>query len=47
MIGWESVTRLVEPLPIAFNEAIVVAVIGLIVNFVSAPLLWGQHCPWS
>jgi len=43
MIAWESVTRLVQPLPIAFDEAIVVAVIGLIVNFVSAAMLWSRH----
>ena len=36
LIGWESVTRLVQPVEIAFTEAILVAVIGLIVNIVSA-----------
>lgn len=43
MIAWESVTRLVEPLPIAFNQAILVAVLGLLVNFVSAAMLWSRH----
>ena len=43
MIAWESVTRLVNPLPIAFNQAILVAVIGLLVNFVSAGMLWSRH----
>ena len=35
----ESVNRLFHPLPIHFNEAIVVACLGLIVNVVSAVLL--------
>ena len=43
MIAWESVTRLVQPLPIAFNQAILVAVLGLVVNFVSAAMLWSRH----
>ncbi|HKP23101.1 MAG TPA: CDF family Co(II)/Ni(II) efflux transporter DmeF [Dongiaceae bacterium] len=43
MIAWESVTRLVTPLPIAFNQAILVAILGLLVNFVSAAMLWSRH----
>ena len=43
MIAWESVTRLVQPLPIAFDQAILVAVLGLLVNFVSAAMLWSRH----
>jgi cation diffusion facilitator family transporter len=43
MIGWESLTRLLQPLPIAFNQAILVAVLGLVVNFVSAAMLWSRH----
>lgn len=39
---WESVARLVAPTPIAFNEAIFVAVIGLVVNGVSVFIL-GEH----
>lgn len=39
MIGIESVSRLVSPVSIRFNEAIVVAVIGLAVNLVSAWIL--------
>src|SRR5882724_10241020 len=35
----ESVNRLLHPLPIHFNEAIVVACVGLVVNVVSALLL--------
>jgi cation diffusion facilitator family transporter len=43
MIGWESVLRLTSPVPIDFNQAIVVAVIGLLVNLASAWLLSGDH----
>ncbi len=39
LIGYESVLRLVAPVAIHFNEAIVVAVFGLIVNLASAWLL--------
>ena len=39
----ESVTRFVEPVPIAFDAAIVVAVIGLIVNGVSVLILDVRH----
>jgi len=42
MIAWESVARLVQPLPIAFDQAILVAVLGLLVNFVSAAMLWSS-----
>jgi cation diffusion facilitator family transporter len=43
-MGFESVTRLVNPSPIRFDEAIPVAVIGLAVNIVSAWLLsTGAH----
>lgn len=38
-IAYESVTRLIAPLPIRFNEAIPIAVIGLIVNIISAVIL--------
>ncbi|SMF68242.1 CDF family Co(II)/Ni(II) efflux transporter DmeF [Allosphingosinicella indica] len=40
-IGIESVERLIDPGRVAFREAIVVAVIGLLVNLVSAWLLAG------
>lgn len=43
LIGWESLHRLVEPVPISFNQAIMVAVIGLIVNLFSAWLLRDDH----
>ncbi len=43
LIGVESIQRLVSPLPIRFNEAIMVAFIGLVVNVISAFLLQGKH----
>ena len=43
MIGWELIVRLARPLPIGFNQAILVAILGLIVNFVSAAMLWSRH----
>ena len=39
----ESVNRLLHPLPIHFNEAILVACLGLAVNVVSALMLKGPH----
>lgn len=39
----ESVQRLIEPNNIHFNEAIIVAVVGLIVNIVSAFILKDDH----
>src|ERR1700723_1715264 len=41
LIGYEAVSRLFAPVPISFNEAIPIAVLGLIVNIVSALLLGG------
>jgi cation diffusion facilitator family transporter len=43
IMGAESIKRLVHPQQIHFNEAIVVAVLGLIVNVVSALLLKEKH----
>ncbi len=43
LIGWESFQRLMEPIPISFNQAIIVAIVGLIVNLLSAWLLWDDH----
>ena len=43
LVGWESVVRLVEPVPISFEQAMMVAVVGLIVNLVSAWLLFNEH----
>ena len=42
-ISIESVSRLLNPLEIQFREAIIVAVLGLIVNLVSAFVLHGGH----
>jgi cation diffusion facilitator family transporter len=42
-IAWESAIRLVDPSPVAFGEAAVIAVIGLGVNIVSALLLGHGH----
>jgi cation diffusion facilitator family transporter len=43
LIGYEALTRFIWPVPISFNEAIPIAVLGLIVNVVSALLLSGGH----
>jgi cation diffusion facilitator family transporter len=43
LIGYEAVSRLLNPVPISFNEAIPIAVLGLAVNVVSAWLLSGGH----
>lgn len=40
-IGAESLQRLLTPSPVAFDQAIAVAVIGLVVNLISALLLAG------
>ena len=43
LIGYEAVSRLLDPVPISFNEAIPIAVLGLVVNVASAWLLSGGH----
>jgi len=43
LIGYESVERLINPVPIAFNQAIPIAVVGLGVNLLSAYLLRDDH----
>jgi cation diffusion facilitator family transporter len=43
LIGYESVVRLLSPVAIRFEEAIVVAVVGLGVNLLSAWLLFDEH----
>jgi cation diffusion facilitator family transporter len=40
-MAYESVLRLLQPLPVAFNEALAVAATGLVVNLLSAWLLAG------
>jgi cation diffusion facilitator family transporter len=41
LIGYEAVSRLISPVAIRFNEAIPIAVLGLIVNVASVLLLSG------
>jgi cation diffusion facilitator family transporter len=43
LMAWESVNRLFNPVDIAFNQAILVAVLGLIVNGASMIMLGGHH----
>jgi cation diffusion facilitator family transporter len=43
LIGYEAFSRLLNPVPISFNEAIPIAGLGLVVNIVSAWLLSGGH----
>ena len=42
-MAWESGLRFLQPVPIVFDQAIVVAVVGLVVNGVSALLLGHEH----
>jgi cation diffusion facilitator family transporter len=43
LIGYKSIARLLHPVSIGFDEAIVIAVIGLLINLGSAWLLREQH----
>lgn len=43
IIGWESAARLIDPVPIRFDQAIAIAVAGLLVNLASAWLLKDDH----
>ena len=43
LIAYESVIRLGQPVPIAYGEAIAIAVVGLAVNLACAWLLRGEH----
>jgi len=43
MMAWESVDRIINPVDIAFSQAIFVAVLGLIVNGASVFILGHQH----
>jgi cation diffusion facilitator family transporter len=43
MMAWESVVRLINPTEIVFNSAIIVAVIGLVVNGASVFILGNNH----
>ena len=42
-MAWASCHRIIEPVPIAFNQAIVVAFLGLLVNGMSVIILGGGH----
>lgn len=42
LMAWESIERLVEPVPIAFNQALLVASLGLLVNGLSVWILGVQ-----
>jgi cation diffusion facilitator family transporter len=42
-IGYESTARLLKPVPISFDQAILIAVLGLGVNLLSAWLLRDDH----
>ena len=42
-IAVESVQRLLDPRPVAFSQATVIAIVGLLVNLASALLLGGGH----
>jgi cation diffusion facilitator family transporter len=41
LIGYEALTRFIWPVPISFNEAIPIAILGLVVNIASVLLLSG------
>src|SRR6478736_4550638 len=43
LIGYEAISRLLEPVRISFNEAIPIAALGLAVNIASAWLVSGGH----
>ncbi|MGB3070862.1 MAG: CDF family Co(II)/Ni(II) efflux transporter DmeF [Ottowia sp.] len=43
LIGWESLIRLAQPIPIDFEQAIAVAAAGLVVNLICAWLLKDDH----
>ena len=43
LIGYQAIARLFTPVPIHFNEAIPIAVLGLVVNIGSVWLLSGGH----
>jgi cation diffusion facilitator family transporter len=45
LIGYEAISRFLSPVPIHFTEAIPIAVMGLVVNIVSAWLLSGGDHP--
>ena len=42
-IGWESIDKIINPAEIKFKEAMVVAIIGLVVNIACANILGHDH----
>ncbi|MGI6419891.1 MAG: CDF family Co(II)/Ni(II) efflux transporter DmeF [Thermoguttaceae bacterium] len=42
-MAWESTDRLISPVAIAFNQAIIVAIVGLVVNGLSVAILGHGH----
>ena len=44
-MAWESIERLMSPVEIAFNQAILVASLGLVVNGISVIILGHKHHP--
>ena len=42
-MAWESIGRFIAPVPIAYNHAILVAIIGLVVNGASMMILGHEH----
>ena len=45
LMVWESIERLLDPLAVRYEEAMVVALVGLVVNLASAKLLHHDHHP--
>lgn len=43
LMAFQSIERLISPLPIHYNQAIVLAAVGLLVNLICAWLLRGSH----
>jgi cation diffusion facilitator family transporter len=43
MMAWESAYRFLNPVEIVFDQAIIVAIVGLIVNTISYFILVGHH----
>ncbi len=43
LMAWDSVSRLLQPIAVAYEEALVVAVLGMVVNMASAWLLMDGH----
>lgn len=42
-VGWESIERFIHPVDIFFDDALIVAILGLIVNGISAYIMKDHH----